>query len=82
MSSSIQFFSEVCIQKFMDLEESLYKDPSSFSEYVAGVQETVNSLGVKVIEETLEKMDRMICNSPNRKRHWYVEDHDKKDLLG
>ena len=44
-STSIQFFSEVCIQKFMDLEESLYKDPSSFSEYVAGVQETVNSLG-------------------------------------
>lgn len=81
MSSSIQFFSEVCIQRFIDLEESLYKDPSSFSEYIAGIQETVNSLGVKVIEETLEEMDQMICNSPNRKKHWHIEDHDKKDLL-
>lgn len=81
MSTSIQYFGEICIKRFMELEENLYKNPSGFTDYIAGIQETVNNLGIKVIEETLEVMDEMICNSPKRKKHWHVEAHDQKDLL-
>lgn len=81
MCTSIQYFGEVCIKRFMELEENLYKNPSKFTDYIAGVQEEVNKLGCKVIEETLEEMDKLICNSPKRKKHWHVEDHDEKDLL-
>lgn len=81
MSTIIQYFGEVCIQRFMELEENLYKNPLGFTDYIEGIQETVNNLGIKVIEETLEEMDKMICSSPKRKKNWYVEDHDQKDLL-
>ena len=57
MSTSIQYFGEICIKRFMELEENLYKNPSGFTDYIAGIQETVNNLGIKVIEETLEAMD-------------------------
>ena len=81
MSTSIQYFGEICIKRFMELEENLYKNPSGFTDYIAGIQETVNNLGIKVIEETLEAMDEMICKSPKRKKHWHVEAHEQKDLL-
>ena len=81
MSTSIQYFGEICIKRFMELEENLFKDPSCFTDYISGIQETVNNLGIKVIEETLELMDEMICKSPKRKKHWHVEAHDQKDLL-
>ena len=66
MSTSIQYFGEICIKRFMELEENLYKNPSGFTDYIAGIQETVNNLGIKVIEETLEAMDEMICKSPKK----------------
>lgn len=34
-----------------------------------------------IVEETLEEMDKLICESEKRKKHWVIETHDNKSLI-
>lgn len=81
MNNSIQYFQEVCIKKFIEIQEELFKEPKNFAEFVNELDSELRKLGVKIIEETLEEMDHMIQKSLKRRMHWVVEDHDKKQLI-
>lgn len=81
MTNSIQYFSDVCINRFLEIQEELFKEPQHFAEFVSDLEEELRKLGVKIIEETLEEMDQMIQNSLKRKLHWKVEKHDRKQMI-
>lgn len=81
MDKIIQYFYEVCIKSFAEIQESFFRDPLHFAEFVSGVNGTVRELGIKFIEMTLESMDQAIQSNVQRKLHWKVEKHDMKQLV-
>ena len=81
MNNIIQYLQETCIKRFEEIQEELYKDPTQFAKFVSNIEDEVKKLGIKVIQETLETMDKEIQNSLKRRLHWVVEDHDDKQLI-
>lgn len=81
MNNSIQYFQEVCIKRFMEIQEELFKNPTKFADFVTDLDTELRKFGVKIIEETLEEMDKMIQASLKRRMHWVIEDHDEKQMI-
>ncbi|SDI89070.1 Uncharacterised protein family (UPF0236) [Pseudobutyrivibrio sp. 49] len=81
MQKSIQYFGEVCIQRFLEIQKELYQNPKDLAEFILNVESEVRKLGRIFIEETLEEMDQLIRESDKRKKHWVVETHDNKSLI-
>ena len=81
MNNIIQYLQETCIKRFEEIQEELYKEPTQFAKFVSNIEDEVKKLGIKVIQETLETMDKEIQNSLKRRLHWVVEDHDDKQLI-
>lgn len=81
MINSIKYFEEECINKFEKLENEFMKEPLKMAEYVIGLTEELHKLGLRMIQESLESMDKMIQNSPIRLKHWVVEAHASKQLI-
>lgn len=81
MNNIIQYFSDICIKNFIEIQEELFKEPKHFAEFVSGLEEELRKLGIKIIQETLEEMDSMLQSSLKRKMHWKVEKHDRKQLI-
>lgn len=81
MLNSIKYFEENSIHIFEKLETNFMKDPTKMAELVKGVTEEVHKLGLKIIRDCLEDTDRLICDSILRKKHWYVERRDTKQLI-
>lgn len=81
MINSIRYFEEKCINKFEELENKFIKNPLQMAEYVIGITNELHSLGLQMIQESLESMDQMIQESPIRRRHWMVESHTSKQLI-
>ena len=81
MVESIQYFSEVSIKVFEELQKKFYQDPSDIASYILGLTEELHNLGVRMIKESLEEMDQMINESAYRKCRWNVERHTKKKLV-
>lgn len=81
MYKSINYFEEECIKNFEKLEDEFIKEPQKLAEYVLGITKELHNLGIRMIQESLEEMNQMLCDSQKRKLHWVVESHDKKQLV-
>ena len=81
MLNSIRYFEEDCISKFEKLENEFLKHPTQIAEYVQGLTQELHSLGLRMIQESLEMMNQMIVDSPIRKRKWVIEKWSKKQLI-
>lgn len=81
MLNSIKYFEEDCINKFEELENEFLKHPEQIAEYVMGITQELHTLGLRMIQESLEMMDQMIFESPIRKRKWVVETRSRKQLI-
>lgn len=80
MINSIKYFEEECISRFEKLEDEFMKEPAKLAEYVYGITDELHKLGLEMIKESLESMDRMLQKSPVRLKHWVVEAHTDKQL--
>lgn len=80
MINSIKYFEEKCISKFEQLEDDFMKEPTKLAEYVLGLTDELHKLGLEMIKESLEYMDRMIQKSALRREKWVVETHSRKQL--
>ena len=81
MYNSIKYFEEECINRFEKLEDGFMKEPEKLAEYVVGLTEELHNIGLKMIQESLEEMDRMLRKSQKRLQHWVVESHETKQLI-
>lgn len=81
MLKSITYFEENCINKFEHLENEFLKNPNRIAEYVVGLTAELHSLGLKMIQESLELMDQMLQESHVRRKKWLVESHAQKQLI-
>ena len=81
MLNSIRYFEEECINRFEKLEDQFLKHPDQLAEYVLGLTAELHQLGLKMIQESLEMMNRMLIESPIRRRDWVVEAHIRKQLI-
>ena len=80
MVNSIRYFEKECINRFEKLEDEFLKDPTRLAEYIHGITDELHKLGVEMIKESLETMDRMLQESPVRLKNWVVETHSRKQL--
>ena len=81
MLNSIKYFEENCISKFEELENEFLKHPQQIAEYVLGLTQELHSLGLRMIQESLEMMNQMIVDSPIRKQKWIIETQSRKQLI-
>jgi len=81
MEEIIQYFAEVCYERFMEEQEKIFKNPKGFSDFEKGVTKAVNGLGREFIRLTLEEMNRCFKDSSWRREKWHVEDTDRKQLV-
>ena len=81
MLNSIRYFEEECINRFEKLEDQFLKHPDQLAEYVLGLTAELHQLGLRMIQESLEMMNRMLIESPIRRRDWVVEAHIRKQLI-
>ena len=81
MVESIQHFNEISVEVFGNLIGEFYKTPTDMASFVRGITEELHRVGILLIKETLEAMDKMICASGKRLFEWVVEQHNTKHLL-
>ena len=81
MIKSIKHFGEVSTGVFEKLVGDFMRNPTDFASFTEGITEELHRIGQILIQETLEEMNQMICDSGKRKQHWVVERHEKKHLL-
>ena len=80
MINSIKYFEKKCISRFEKLEDEFMKEPTRLAKYVYGLTDELHRLGLEMIKESLESMDRMFQKIPVRLEHWVVEAHKDKQL--
>lgn len=81
MINILKYFNEICIKNLEKKEDEFINNPTGIASYVVKVGEELEKLGVKIIQETLEEIDRMIRESPARKENWVVERSYEKELI-
>lgn len=79
--SSIRYFEEECINRFEKLEDDFMKETQKLAEYVLGLTEELQNLGLRMIQESLEEMNTMLRKSKKRLQHWVVESNETKQLI-
>ena len=57
------------------------KEPQKLAEYVLGLTEELQNLGLRIIQESLEEMNTMLRKSKKRLQHWVVESNETKQLI-
>ena len=67
MINSIRYFEEECINRFEKLEDDFMKNPTTLAEYVYGLTDELHKLGLAMIRESLEIMDKMLQKSSIRR---------------
>ena len=81
MINSIRYFEEECINRFEKLEDDFMKEPQKLAEYVLGLTEELQNLGLRMIQESLEEMNTMLRKSKKRLQRWVVESNETKQLI-
>ena len=81
MINSIRYFEEECINRFEKLEDDFMKEPQKLAEYVLGLTEELQNLGLRIIQESLEEMNTMLRKSKKRLQRWVVESNETKQLI-
>ena len=78
MLNSILYFEQFCIKNFEKLEDEFLKNPENFAEYVFGLTDLLCKFGTEMLRDSLETMDRMLCESTFRRKSWTIEAHHTK----
>lgn len=81
MNKSILHFNEEGTEKLSKIVKKFFKNPTKLDEMVDGVLQVLLTLGVSIIQETLEDMDESIRTSPARKEKWNINRREKTQLL-
>ena len=81
MLNSILYFEQFCIKNFEKLEDEFLKNPENFAEYVFGLTDLLCKFGTEMLRDSLETMDRMLCESTFRRKSWTIEAHHTKTLV-
>ena len=81
MLNSILYFEQFCIKNFEKLEDEFLKNPENFAEYVFGLTTLLCKFGTEMLRDSLETMDRMLCESTFRRKSWTIEAHHTKTLV-
>ena len=81
MLNSILYFEQFCIKNFEKLEDEFLKNPKNFAEYVFGITDLLCKFGTEMLRDSLETMDRMLCESAFRRKSWTLEAHHTKTLV-
>ena len=61
MFNSIKYFEEKCINRFEELENNFFKEPTKIAEYVYALTEELHKLGLEMIKDSLESIYNDIC---------------------
>lgn len=80
MYNSIEYFKTNSIKNFEKLNDNFMANPTHMMEYVTGITEEVHKLGIQLIQEQLEMMDKTICKNGSRKYRWVVDSRTSKQL--
>ena len=80
MLNSIKYFEEKCINRFEELENNFFKEPTKIAEYVYALTEELHKLGLEMIKDSLEAMDIMLRESQLRKQNWHIEAKTDKQI--
>lgn len=81
MKNIINYFNEKIITNLNIQVGKLIEHPDQLPEFIIAVRDNVLTLGVEMVKETLESMDKEIQESFVRKQSWIVEAHRSKDLV-
>ena len=81
MLNNILYFEQFCIKNFEKLEDEFLKNPENFAEYVFGLTDLLCKFGTEMLRDSLETMDRMLCESTFRRKSWTIEAHHTKTLV-
>ena len=81
MLNSILCFEQHCIKNFEKLEDDFLKNPKGFAEYVFGITDLLCKSGTEMLQDSLETMDCMLCESTFRQKSWTIEAHHPKTLI-
>jgi len=81
METSIKYFAEDFIKNIIELQDKFFMDPKQLPAYVYGVSDELQKLGLLMIKESLESIDKALCKSGRRKDMYYIERHDNKQLV-
>ena len=81
MEEIIQYFAEVCINRFIEAHNKFFKEPDSFAELEKETVRIVDDLGKEFIRVTLEEINRCFRASDWRKEKWHIEKTNKKQLI-
>ena len=81
MIKSIQQFEEVGVKKLGKILESFVKAPEMQAEFIYGVTDGVIQLGLDIIKETFESMDKDLRDSGLRKTKWVISRKDETSLI-
>ena len=82
MENIIRYFMHDCIKNLFNTKLELYKDTTDLADFVLNVQEEVQELERRFIQDTLQEMNQLIREMPERKKNWYVEHKgDPKKIL-
>ena len=81
MLNSILYFEQFCIKNFEKLEDEFLKNPENFAEYVFGLTNLLCKFGTEMLRDSLETIDRMLCESAFRRKSWTIEAHHTKTLV-
>ncbi|HKM34025.1 MAG TPA: ISLre2 family transposase [Lachnospiraceae bacterium] len=81
MIKSIQQFGEIGINILGKVIEKFLEEPENHANFIYGVTESVTKLGLSIIAETLEEMDKELCLSSKRKQNWSIVKRDETTLL-
>lgn len=81
MIKSIQQFGEVGVDFLEKVIEKFMMNPKNQADFIYGITENVINLGLSIIAETLEEMDKELRNSSFRKKKWNIVKKDETTLL-
>ena len=81
MVKSIQYFSDISVGIFQNLQEKFYEDPTDIASFIYGISDELRKLGVLMVQEMLEEIDQHLRRSGKRKRSWVIEKNCHKKLV-
>lgn len=81
MDTIIQHVNEVSIKAFVELQKEFFKNPKDFASYVYGISAELQKIGLMIIRESLEDMDRMYRESGLCREKWVINRKDAKQLV-
>lgn len=81
MNKSILHFNEIGIKKIEKGLKNFMEHPNELDSFADSVLSVLLSFGLDILKESIEEADRIIRESPERKRKWNINRREKTQLL-